>query len=103
MIPVEEFSIVDQRPLCPESVTCVVDGTILTVETTSNGCFDKLSPVRVVSQDDNTILVGADNIVDKRSLAAYCSAFPVARFEITLINKYGEFEIQPLLPIVTAQ
>ena len=98
IIPLTDFSIADQIPLCPEQGTCIVDGTRLTIEVQLDGCFDQLGPVRVVTID-NTVYIGADNIGDNRSLAALCSPLPVETFTISLINKFGDFEVKPM-PIV---
>lgn len=85
--------VVARRPLCPEGVQCVTNGTIVTLEFTG-GCLDNLLPLTYATSTDRTeVFVHALLAVNKDSLVAFCSSLPVYKAEVSLINQYPPFKI----------
>lgn len=90
--------VVDVRALCPAGVTCIANGTVISLKFTLAGCFDTLGPVSYdvdASEEGKLkVYVSALNIHDKRSAAAFCYVAPTAHATITLISKYGTPDVR---------
>lgn len=84
------------RPLCPEGVTCFVNGTIIDLEFTLQGCQDQLGPVTYSAKSGNLadqplqLFVSAINLNDARSAHTACFVAPKEYRSLTLINMYGQ-------------
>lgn len=90
--PLTRLKILDTRPLCPNEMVCVMDGTIVTMQAEGFGCFDELGNIAhhgsqstaELDQGIAKLSVNALGFHDRRSLAALCQALPVYTFEVTL-------------------
>ena len=87
-----EFRIVNVRPMCPRTVpggaTCMGLGSVVTVETTLEGCLDKLvySDFEVRNGNRGSVELHAVGLAkwDPKSLAAYCIRSNTIRKTITV-------------------
>lgn len=85
--------IIDVRPLCPEDMTCVTNGTVVELNFRLLGCADELLSMShsVEVEDGNIYLkIKAVNGVMKESQVIRCYAPVYERRTITLIGVYGE-------------
>jgi hypothetical protein len=83
-----EMKVSQVRELCPQGVTCITNGTVVTLLGTLQGCGDVAGPFSYnakVEGDTLKLYVSATNIVNKFSLVATCLRAPQATIEITHI------------------
>ena len=86
-------------PLCPENVTCITDGTVVTIRYHLNGCLDTFVDGGVAATEEgNKLHVYASglNIHNKQSRVAFCAAMPTATKTYTFIMKFGAVELANL-------
>jgi hypothetical protein len=90
--------IIQVSPLCPDGMTCFVDGTMIDVKFTLNGCLDTLGPVTydAVETDDGRLIVfvSALNVHHQDSKVTFCYVAPTEVVKLQLINKYGDVEVR---------
>ena len=78
--------------LCPRGVTCITNGTILSLAFTGHGCLDQMfEPVYVVNGND--IYVHAQIVSPKENGAVRCMAIPVFQKQLQLIMKFPPFRV----------
>lgn len=95
---ISEVRHLSQRLMCPDN-TCVINGTVVSVELPLGGCLDRLGPVTYTAEQvGNTIVINmtAIRIANKKSLAAFCVKEPTQIVEISLIDMYGHVELDLL-------
>ncbi len=76
--------------LCPEGVTCIVDGTVIELETTTEGCFDyaAISYGLEVSAGGLVVHAGALNLANQDSEGVACFVANTVVSKIQLINQF---------------
>lgn len=91
-----EGSIAAVAPLCPDGVTCFVNGTIIDLRFVLQGCMDQLGPVTYRAEEVGgklKVYVSAINVHSEESTHVMCFAAATADYRITLINQYGDVEV----------
>jgi|GEM_PF-5524263 len=94
--------LVSQRLMCEDN-SCIINGTIATVELPLGGCLDRLGHVTYTTHQVGNVIrliISATNIANQGSLAALCFKMPSQLVEFTMIDTYGRVEVEFLRPIV---
>lgn len=101
LIPLEKPDHVQFEPLCPKGVTCVTDGTIVTLTYLLAGCLDSLAPVQFQftqgqGAEAHTLLVSAMAIQNERSPFLRCPTPTARKVKLAFPGVFGDIQITPL-------
>lgn len=84
------------EPLCPQGMTCFVDGTSVNLSIPLGGCLDTLAPLTyeaTVNGNFIDLYVSAIRVTNRRSMVAFCTAEPIAHETIQLPNLFGQVRV----------
>lgn len=88
--------VVRVSPLCPDHMTCFVDGTVIDLEFTV-GCLDRVTPVTfdaIEKDGDLNVYVSVQAIYNEGSRLVRCAKPNRIQQQVTLFDKYGNVKVR---------
>ncbi|HXH31986.1 MAG TPA: hypothetical protein VNJ01_14345 [Bacteriovoracaceae bacterium] len=99
LYPITSAVSVKVSMLCPDGMTCFTNGTVIKLVLPLNGCVDSLGPVTYKAEENRekgilNVYVSATGVANPQSMTTRCMVAPTAKYQITLVNKYGNVKLK---------